>query len=168
MTQAKISACGRYRYWLTRECGVPKPRTPQVMFVMLNPSTADSTTDDPTIRRCRGFAQSWGADGLIVANLYALRSTDPKALWASHDPVGLWNDHHLKELLGAATRGHVVCAWGANAKPERVAEFIELANRSNCRLWCLGVTKSGAPRHPLYIKKGQPLVPYPTTQEHTA
>jgi hypothetical protein len=123
---------------------------------MLNPSTADATQDDPTIRRCRGFAESWGHAGVTVANLYAYRATKPNDLWYTTDPIGPENDDHLYRLMKMYV--DVVCAWGTNAKPERVAAFVELSRKAGVRLWCLGTTKSGAPRHPLYVKADQPLV----------
>src|SRR5690606_18576726 len=91
---ARFSPCGQYRYLLTRPIPAPfwKPDAGEAVFVMLNPSTADASEDDPTIRRCIGFAKEWGCTGLTVANLYALRSTDPKGLWKHRDPVGPEND----------------------------------------------------------------------------
>ena len=77
---AIISPCGTYRYLLKQVAESMSPMTSTALFVMLNPSTADATLDDPTIRRCRGFAKLWDCNGLAVANLYALRSTDPAAL----------------------------------------------------------------------------------------
>lgn len=154
--KALISGCGHYRYWLTRPSETLYPDRGTALFVMLNPSTADHTEDDPTIRRCRGFARTWGCAGLTVANLYALRSTNPAGLWSNGDPVGPDNDRHLESLLREYT--DVVCAWGANARADRVAEFCELVSRTNARLWCLGTTKAGAPRHPLYVKSTQPLI----------
>jgi hypothetical protein len=121
------------------------------VFVMLNPSTADATEDDPTIRRCLGFARSWGRTGLIVANLYALRSTDPRELWKHPDPVGPENDARLAWL--ARQYREIVCAWGANAKPERVARFRTIVRGNGGELVCLGTTKAGSPRHPLYLAR---------------
>jgi hypothetical protein len=155
---AVISESGEYRYRLTRPSEVLSPERGGALFVMLNPSTADAELDDPTIRRCRGFARTWGCAGLAVANLYALRSTDPAALWWHLDPVGPENDQHLAAL--AREFGDVVCAWGANAKPERVSAFLALVREAGARTWCLGVTKSGAPRHPLYVRGDQPLVEF--------
>jgi hypothetical protein len=123
---------------------------------MLNPSTADATLDDPTIRRCRSFASSWGFSGITVANLYALRSTDPAALWLHHDPVGPENDAYVAEM--AMKHGSVVCAWGANARDDRVATVVKLLRNARAQLTCLGTTKSGAPRHPLYVRGDQLLI----------
>jgi len=160
---ALISPCGTYRYWLSRPCEVAHPETGTALFVMLNPSTADHTNDDPTIRRCRGFARRWGCNGLKVANLYALRSTDPAGLWRHPNPIGPDNDDHLMQL--AAEHGDVVCAWGANAQQPRVETFTFLMGKLGVRLWCLGTTKAGAPRHPLYVKSDQRLVRWPAIPE---
>jgi hypothetical protein len=120
-----------------------------VRWIMLNPSTADSLVDDPTIRRCMGFAKAWGYDGLVVHNLYALRATDPKALRTHPDPVGPGNDGYMT-ALDIPT----VCAWGAHAdsgRPGRAAEVLTLLRKSGVAPMCLGRTKAGHPRHPLYL-----------------
>lgn len=152
---AVISSCREYRYSLRRPALSVGASRPPAVFCMLNPSTADATVDDPTIRRCRGFAERWGCNGIVVVNLYALRSTSPRALWSHADPVGPINDHYIR----AAVRDSegVVCAWGANAKPERVAAVVELL-RGVGGLYCLGTTKDGAPRHPLYVPGDTRLV----------
>ena len=155
---ATISECGQYRYLLTRDLLTISDTGP-VVFVMLNPSTADATEDDPTIRRCIGFAEGWGCDRLIVANLYAYRATKPADLWTADDPVGPENDQILKNLL--INHPKIVCAWGANAKDQRVAEFVELANLYGRMLLCLGRTKAGAPRHPLYLRADSSLRLWP-------
>jgi hypothetical protein len=116
---AVISPCGTYRYRLTRAAESMTPMKSTALFVMLNPSTADAQFDDPTIRRCRGFAKVWDCNGLAVANVYALRSTDPAALWTHPDPIGPDNNDYLWNF--ARECGDVVCAWGSNAKPERAA-----------------------------------------------
>ncbi|PWU30679.1 hypothetical protein DK254_00030 [Pseudomonas sp. RW407] len=153
---AIISDCGLYRYLLTRETGLLLAEKPGALFVMLNPSTADATLDDPTIRRCIGFATAWDCAGLAVANLYAYRATDPRELWRCADPVGPENDRHLAAL--AAEYGDIVCAWGSHARPERVAAVVNLLQAAGARLWCLGANQDGSPKHPLYIKRDQPLV----------
>lgn len=153
---AKISECGQYRYGLLRRWNDDLPLT----FVMLNPSTADADLDDPTIRRCMGFARRDGYGGIYVFNLYAYRATDPKALLTCADPVGPENDSYLTRHLWAAhQQGRpVVAAWGANARPDRVRAVLDLVPGAPWR--CLGVTKAGAPKHPLYIKGDQPLIPF--------
>jgi hypothetical protein len=160
-TDAVLSACGAYRYTLSRRWGAGEP----LRFVMLNPSTADASVDDPTIRRCIGFARRDGFPALVVLNLYAYRTTDPKALLTCVDPVGpdskayLWS--HL--FLACEIKAPVVAAWGINAKPGRVAEVLDLVRGVDWR--CLGTTKDGHPRHPLYVRSDQPLVPLPTTTQ---
>ncbi|WP_331708772.1 DUF1643 domain-containing protein [Pandoraea sputorum] len=156
---AIISQCGQYRYTLTREPHDAYTTRGTALFIMLNPSTADATVDDPTIRRCRGFARSWDCNGIVVANLYALRATDPAELWRHPEPVGPLNDFHLQRL--ALEHETVVCAWGANARRERVAQVRALFTRPHHRLMCLGVTKDGSPRHPLYVRADQPLIEWP-------
>ncbi|MBN9611881.1 MAG: DUF1643 domain-containing protein, partial [Actinobacteria bacterium] len=113
-----------------------------------NPSTADASQDDPTIRRCISFAKSFGCGSLLVGNLYAFRATDPHDLFRADEPTGgERNDAALTELL---TRGSAaVAAWGAHAKARRVAEVLRLPGAS--RLTALAMTKDGAPRHPLYV-----------------
>lgn len=156
--RAEISPCGPYRYTLSRPPLSSFPDRGAALFCMLNPSTADAKIDDPTIRRCRRFADYWGANGIVVVNLYALRSTDPKALWDHEDPVGELNDYWLRQTVQEC--GSVVCAWGVNARPDRVAAAVEIFRQSGARLYCLGSTKAGAPRHPLYVRGDQPAVPW--------
>jgi len=114
---------------------------------MLNPSTADERTDDPTLRRCIGFARHWGLGGLRVVNLYALRATKPAELWRVADAVGPENDRYLAEA--AAGDDLLIAAWGVHAKPERIRQVLALPGFS--RLSYLQLTKDGAPRHPLYL-----------------
>ncbi len=144
-----------YRYTLGREWDDTIPR---VAFVMLNPSTADETQLDPTLRRCLGYARAWGCGSFEVANLFALRSTDPKALCSHPDPVGPENDQALLGVARAATYG-VVAGWGAHgafhARAVRVAALLS-AERD---LLCLATTKEGHPGHPLYLHRGL----WPTT-----
>lgn len=161
---AILSNDGRYRYLLTR-WWAPGPAA---LFVMLNPSTADGTTKDSTIRRCAGFARSWGCGSLRVVNLYALRATNPAVLWTVADPVGPDNDHHVREQTHAATRAGtpLIAAWGVNARPDRVAALLELLP-DVANLSALGVTKNGSPRHPrhpLYLSCGTSPAPWPTAR----
>lgn len=159
---ASISPCGTYRYTLTRRWD----RGESLIFVMLNPSTADAETDDPTIRRCVGFARREGFAALTVVNLYAYRATDPKALLTCGDAVGPDNDRVLSLFLLRPWMVGLpaVCAWGANAKPDRVRAFLDKHDKGN--LVCLGTTKTGAPKHPLYIPADQPLVPFGKGSSH--
>lgn len=147
---AVISDCTKYRYWLERDRGVNP-----LVFVMLNPSTADAELDDPTIRRCRRFAADNGYTGIVVVNLYAYRATKPKDLFLANDPIGLLNDQYIAE---AAKSSDVCCAWGANGDPVRAAEVINIIRAAGCTPKCLGTTKDGSPRHPLYVKADQQLI----------
>ena len=151
---AIISKCGNYRYRLTRTHGLIE--APPAVFIMLNPSVADAIQDDRTITRCRNFAKSWGCGGIVVANLYAAIATHRSDLWKHPSPVGPRNDSHLAKL--AAEGGVIVCAWGADAAPQRVAKVVAVLKAAGATLRCLGTTKNGAPRHPLYVRGDQALV----------
>jgi hypothetical protein len=157
---ALLSEDGVYRYWLRRQLG-QDPAAPALVFVMLNPSTADATTDDPTIRRCKAFAARDGWGALEVVNLYALRSTDPAALRRAADPVGPNNDRHI--LVACLRAVAVVAAWGAPptlAAWDRAARVTGMLEREGLRLVSLGVTGSGAPRHPLRLAATTPFRPW--------
>lgn len=140
---AELSPCGTYRYALGREWDESRP---SVLFVMLNPSTADAVHDDPTIRRCIGFARDWGYGGLLVGNLYAFRATKPADLPPGSRAVGPENDAWLARLRDRA--GLVVAAWGARQSAVRRAMVVKGLLGD---LWVLGLTFQGLPRHPLYV-----------------
>jgi len=142
-TDAVISDCGTYRYRLTRTWDTAKPT---VAFVMLNPSTADETRDDPTIRRCLGFAKDWGYGSLVVVNLFGLRSADPTRLHEHADPVGPANDDYLRAVCADAEQ--VVVAWGAKGSFKDRA--LKVADMLETDLYALNTTKDGHPNHPLY------------------
>ena len=148
-TGAVFSPCGRYRYKLWR---VWDPDLPLgcVMFLMLNPSTATDAEDDPTIRRCIGYARSWGYGGLYIGNLFAYRATDPTALQRVDQPVGPDNDQALLEMM--AQCGLVVAAWSNHGAKygRRVREVLGLVEQP---LYCLRPLRSGHPAHPLYQRK---------------
>ena len=123
---------------------------------MLNPSTADALEDDPTIRRCIGFARDWGFGGIEVVNLFAMRATDPRELDRANDPVGQDNGRYLHRALLRSTL--IVLAWGAHGSlRDRAAATRRVVSRRRPR--CLGLTRSGEPRHPLYLRRDAPLVP---------
>jgi len=146
---ADLSADGVYRYALTRQWAREKPT---VAFIMLNPSTADGLVDDPTIRRCLGFAHDWGFGTLRVVNLFALRATDPRELSIHADPIGVENARHVCRAVIESMQ--VVCAWGAHpmAAKSAIGPLIRrVAQEQGISLTCLGTTASGAPRHPLYL-----------------
>ncbi len=157
-SMAVLSDCGGYRYMLGRRWG--DPATQALVWVMLNPSTADASVDDPTIRRVVRFTRDAGFPAAIVLNLYGLRATDPAELRGHPDPVGPGNDAALEHL----TQDHnVVVAWGAFADTQRDGRVAEVLNGplKDRHLLCLGTTKHGHPRHPLYVPAAQQLVEYP-------
>lgn len=119
-----------------------------MMFVGLNPSTADETQDDPTIRRCIAFAKAWGYAGLCMTNLFAFRATDPKDMRAAAEPIGPANDEHLRTLADGA--GVIVAAWGANGT--HLGRDVAVRKMLPA-LHCLALTKGGHPGHPLYLRK---------------
>ena len=155
---AVISSDGKYRYKLSRRWAWGSNRS---VWIMLNPSTADAVEDDATIRRCISFAKRWGCDGIDVYNLFALRSRHPFRIEKVNDPVGPDNDHWLS--VAAHTRGKVIAAWGACNTPvqmRRANEVVQFLLRDRrVLLSTLGLTKSGQPRHPLYVRNDAPLIP---------
>jgi len=141
---AELSDCRKYRYALWRTWDDSHP---YVMFVGLNPSTADEVSDDPTLTRCVNFAKSWGYGGVCMANLFAFRATEPSDMKAATDPIGQENNKWLTQLANNA--GLVVAAWGnEGAFLNRSTQVIELLPN----LHCLKINKSGEPAHPLYQK----------------
>ena len=163
MQQSAIFSDDRkYRYALER---VWDDQGEQMLFVMLNPSFADGNTDDPTIRRCIGFAQKWGYGGIAVGNLFALVSTDPRLLHREEFPVGPENDGHLIRLADECP--FVVVAWGdalrkhpAFRKREAAVRDL-LRPRSQGLLHCLGITAHGTPKHPLRLSADTQIWPLP-------
>lgn len=140
---AIFSKCLCYRYVLRRTWD---SALPSVLFVGLNPSTADASVDDPTIRRCRRFAKDWGYGSLVMANLFAYRATKPSVLPHVEDPVGPRNNWWLTNLSRKINL--IVAAWGVHGT--LLARDVEvLAKLSNVH--CLGLTKKGFPKHPLYL-----------------
>ena len=150
---AILSADGKYRYRLTRDFGMVGVDT--CCFIMLNPSTADAIQDDPTIRRCIGYAKALGCGELTVVNLFAYRSTDPEALYAlSKDvAIGPENDRHIAEACNAS---HIIiCAWGNHGQHMgRANDVLKLIRaQQGARPMALKINaKSGQPAHPLYLK----------------
>ena len=147
---ALFSPDRRYRYLLTRRTGFGEKA---VNFIMLNPSTDDAVKNDPTIRRCIGFANSWGCGWLHVTNLSPLRATDPRTLLAAGpEPEDVWNRNLDHNMESAGSSDLVVAAWGvhgeAEGRAERVLATLRDAGREVC---CLGTTRQGNPLHPLYV-----------------
>lgn len=166
---AILSDCGKYRYVLSRWWDGASKKAQRVVFLMMNPSTADALTDDPTIRKCIGFAKRWGYGGINVINLFAYRSTDPQGLRGVFD---LWGPDYFYYFEGVtAGAPSVVCAWGCEdvLKVPRLAHLrdevltklrlsLTLTSVDNDVL-CLGFTKGGTPRHPLMLAYDTPLIP---------
>lgn len=151
---ADISECGKYRYRLWRIWDIEKPLA---CFVMLNPSTADGEEDDPTVRRCMGFAKRLNCGGLVVVNLFAYRATNPKELHAiNHTPtkVGPENDTWIKSECSSCDL--VIVAWGSHGgRYER--RYLRVLDLIDKPVYCLGRTRAGDPRHPLYLRADSKL-----------
>lgn len=147
---AELSPCGRYRYLLTRTLGTG---TGTCLFVMLNPSTADHTVDDQTIRQCIGFTAAWGFRRLEVVNLFAWRATLPREMLSAIDPVGPSGDDWILRAARGASR--IVCAWGEHGRHRGRGEAVRQILRTDGHtLYHLGLTKGHAqPRHPLYLAR---------------
>jgi hypothetical protein len=149
---AVLSSCGRYRYELRRVWDASRRA---VLFVCLNPSTADAVAEDGTSRICIHYARSWGFGTLLLGNLFALRSRDPGMLKKTGDPVGPDNDKYLGLLQSEASL--VVCAWGdAGALRGRDRDVLRSIEKPHC----LATLKSGRPGHPLYKSVSLCAVPY--------
>ena len=139
---AVLSADNIYRYQLSRVWDGEKPK---ILFIMLNPSTADELVEDPTIRRVVNYAKDWGYGGVYVGNLYAFRSTDPKGLKCIADPIGPENINHIQTLISLVDK--VIYAWGNEQKePDWLKKIVETP-------YCIEISKKGIPKHPLYLKK---------------
>ena len=154
---AVISECGNYRYSLWRIWDDTKP---MMMFIMINPSKADADNDDPTIRRCIGFAKSWGYGGFYVGNLFGYRATDPKELKKVDNPRGRFNYDNLLKM--SRKSDIIVCAWG-NKLGAPSKEIQSLGD-----LYYISVNNDGTPGHPLFLKgdlNPQPFNPSPLTTE---
>lgn len=149
---ADFSPCRTWRYTLWRRWDDSKSFA---QFIGLNPSTADETQDDPTVRRCINFAKAWGFGGMCMTNLFGFRATDPRDMKRVADPVGPENDRWLREIAGSA--GVVVAAWGCHgthlSRDRKVLAFLPQVS-------ILALTKDGHPKHPLYLPgdlRPQPL-----------
>lgn len=155
LKDAVIDQTGMYRYSLRR---IWNTDLPKVLFIMLNPSTADDQEDDPTIRRCIGFAKYWGYGSLEVMNLFAYRATDPSELRKVVDPIGPDNDIHI--FRAAIQTDLIITAWGTHG-PVLGRNLVVMENLYSFRTYCLGVSKGGHPKHPLYIPGDQRPISYP-------
>jgi hypothetical protein len=152
---ASFSTCRTWRYSLRRG-SLDGDKGRSLNIIALNPSTADETLDDPTIRRAIGFARRLGCDQLIVTNLFALRATQPHMLRSHPDPVGPGNDDYL--ITEARRASLLVVAWGIHGRlHDRDAQALERLRAVGVAPWCWGKTRAGQPRHPLYLPSNTPL-----------
>jgi len=146
-SEATYSDCERYRYALTR---IWEPQGRKVLFLMLNPSTATEVQNDPTVERCERRARTLGFGAFRVCNIFAFRATDPRNMRAADDPVGPANDAAILEAIAWADE--VVAGWGNHgdhlARGAAVQALLKAQSRPPKHL---GLTKSGHPKHPLYI-----------------
>jgi hypothetical protein len=145
---AIIDESKKYRYSLWRIYDETKPK---VTFIMLNGSTADADNDDQTLRRCIQFAKDWGFGSLEVVNLFGYRTTFPKELKKAEDPAGPENDNYiLKAIINSKM---VVVAWGSNGGFKKQNKHVlDLLKNNFIRPYCIGISKDGHPKHPLYLK----------------
>ena len=148
---AFFSPCRLYRYTLHR---IWSEKKPFVMFVGLNPSTADERKNDPTVTRCIRFAGDWGYGGMVMMNIFAYRSTDPRMLYKLENPVGEDNDRYIIEIAGEA--GLIVTSWGNHGahkgRGDEVLSMLMAMGGSSGKVRHLGLTGEGQPKHPLYLK----------------
>lgn len=184
---AAFSRCGRYRWWLRRRW---RQEAPALLFIGLNPSSADRRRDDPTLRRLIGFAASWGYGAVEVVNLFAWISADPAELRRVVEPVGARNDAWIRSRVRQLLRDQAGAAagrpadrdgsrseadlplwlgWGNDGNwRERDRQLLEQLGRLPVRLLCLGQTACGQPRHPLYLPSGKALLPFGASWKHAS
>jgi len=157
--QTVLSACRKYRYTLWRDWDMDlltgcandaKDLDSYAMFIGLNPSTADETKDDPTIRKCIGFSKRWGFAGLMMTNLFAFRATKPEDMKRAENPSGEDNQPHLLQCASAA--GIIVAAWGKNGSfLNQDLTVMQWLGGIGAQLHCLRTNGDGSPEHPLYV-----------------
>lgn len=150
--EATISDDQIYRYKLSRTWDSTKST---ILFIGLNPSIADETIDDPTITRCLNYAKDWGYGTLLMANLFAFRSTYPKDIYLTDNPIGNENDNYILECV--AQSDLVVACWGNNGiymdRENIIKELIP-------NLYCLKKNKNGTPHHPLRLPRDIRPIPF--------
>ena len=149
MHSVRFSSDRKYRYWLEAKVS---DGDSVCQFIMLNPSTADEVQSDPTVTRCKGFAELWGYGTLWVCNLFGIRSPNPEVLKESSDPVGSMNDDHI--LKHARDADRIVCAWGNHglhlSRGKAVLQMLDDDGLA-AKTYHLGLTGENQPRHPLYL-----------------
>lgn len=154
--EAVLSDDRRYRYTLTRIWDESRPR---MVFIGLNPSTADEKRLDPTLRRVVRFADGFGFGSFVMLNLFALRATDPMVMRAAHDPVGPLNDRYLLDETFNRT---VVCGWGTHGTHRgRDQAVLAVLKEHDCAVHALKLTQGGHPSHPLYLPSNSELIAFP-------
>ncbi|WP_017298392.1 DUF1643 domain-containing protein [Nodosilinea nodulosa] len=152
---ASFDPTGRYRYSLGRRWS----SAPTLAIIMLNPSQADGSVDDPTLRRCIGLARGWGFGAIAVVNLFAYRTPHPRVLRQVDDPVGPDNDAALVSAVQQAS--HILLAWGNEGHwLGRDRAILALLNSYQAQCHCLGQNRTGQPRHPLYVPRSASLQPW--------
>ena len=160
---ARLSDCGQYRYELIREWSISgsapnAAKEGQVVFCLLNPSTADAVEDDPTIRRCVSFAQQWGYSRLVVVNLFAFRATDSGELSKCPNPLGEHNDGYI--LKNAEEAALFVAGWGTKGVMlNRHNTVLDMLRPNGVVVHSLGENGDDTPKHPLYLRKN--IIPCP-------
>ena len=153
---AKLSDNRKYRYILYRAWG---KRIPYALFILLNPSTADETTNDPTVRRCISFAKICGYGAMSIVNLFAYRTTDPKELQRCLYPFGNENMFWIQEAISHADI--IIAAWGTKGNYKNQDKAVMcMVEQTGMQIKCLGITKSGHPKHPLYLSRNTELINY--------
>ena len=151
---AGFSDCRKYRYWLLRRWD----DEPLLNVIGLNPSTADEEKDDPTIRRIMGFARGWKYGGIQMLNLFSYRATDPKDMMRAEDPVG--PNHDDLTRFFSKESNTIFCCWGTHGGYLDRDKYVMSMMDVNYFPFCLGTTKAGYPKHPLYLPKKERPVYY--------
>jgi len=159
---AVFSPDRRHRYMLTRKLGAGDR---VLTGIGANPSTADAFRNDPTIKRGMGFGATWGCGLYVMLNAYGWRDTKPENMWAAWrdgaDIVGEHNDLAIGVVLDQLIDGDIpLAAWGQIPRNERARQVAAIATTAGVKLQCLGVTKDGSPKHPLYLAASTPLQPW--------
>ncbi len=152
---AILSDDEQFRYLLTRQTANFRKKKSVLVVIGLNPSTADAVEDDNTLRRCMGYALSWGLERLWMVNLFALRTKDPEIMKKASDPVGDQTDHYLREAFDQVLvhGGMILVAWGTDGEYKKRDEEVLGLIPPTLKPYCLGITNGGFPRHPLYAEK---------------
>ena len=159
---AFVDGVHRYHLWRAWEA-----RAPSVCWIMLNPSIADASVDDPTVRKCVGFSKRWGFGSIDVLNLYTYRATSPNELRRAGYPNGEFADAVIKSVLGEYT-DRVVYGWGTKARRDRAAVVDGLVRSLGFEPMALKLCRDGQPAHPLYLPYEMPPLPFAMRQPAAA